>query len=259
MNTPKVLFFDIETSSMMSYHWGLREENISLNQIIEYSNIMCYAAKWGHNKKIFTDAIWDYDDYIPHSRDDYSVVYTLRELLDEADIVVAHNAPFDVKVFNTRCIYHGMKPVSPFVTVDTLAIARRKFRFASNRLDSLGDYLGVGRKVQTGGFDLWRNSMEGDEDAQELMVKYNKQDVQLLVDVYHKLRPYDDKTPALSNFYERMVCNACGSEHVRPNGTRTTLTRKYQRYVCTDCGHSMRGTKALPRDVDVKQSILRSC
>ena len=46
--------------------------------------------------------------------------------LDEADIVVAHNAKkFDNRVAAARFMYHGFLPPSPFKTVDTPLAARR--------------------------------------------------------------------------------------------------------------------------------------
>jgi len=63
------------------------------------------------------------------------VVRVLRDLIDEADVVVAHNANgFDNKIAMARILSHGLTPPSPFVSVDTLITARRVFKFGANSL-----------------------------------------------------------------------------------------------------------------------------
>jgi DNA polymerase III epsilon subunit-like protein len=65
--------------------------------------------------------------------------------MDEADLICAHNGDaFDIKKINSRLIVNGFKPPSPFKTIDTLKIARRVFKFDSNKLDNIGRYLSRG-------------------------------------------------------------------------------------------------------------------
>ena len=48
----KILVLDIETSPHTGFHWGLFQQNISLNQLIESSTVLCWAAKWLNKNKI---------------------------------------------------------------------------------------------------------------------------------------------------------------------------------------------------------------
>ena len=149
-----------------------------------------------------------------------------------------HNCDkFDIRKSNAKFIEYGFKPPATYKTVDTLKIARRYFRFDSNKLDSLGEYLGLGRKVKTGGFDLWDRCIQGEEKALRLMEKYNKKDVELLENVYLKLRPWMTNHPNLNLISEtRHNCPICESSKVQRRGFSYSRVNKYQRWQCLECG-----------------------
>lgn len=241
----KILHLDIETSPKTAYVWRMFKENVSIDQLLQETYVLCWCAKWEGSNKMMSDALWNYKKHKRHPEDDSSVVRSIWKLLDEADVVVAHNGDrFDMPVLNSRFVVHGMQPPDPYKTVDTLKIARRKFRFDSNRLDALGIFLGVGRKQDTGGFKLWKDVLAGSEAAMKAMLTYNAQDVNLLEKVYKKLRAWDSGIHPLSTFStsERPTCNACGSAKVHKKGLHIAQTRIYQRWKCADCGHPMRST-----------------
>lgn len=248
MTKPKILLLDIETAPKTAFVWSMWKENIGLNQLEKDGYVLCYCAKWLQEGKVFSDAIWDYEDYQKDPENDYNIIASVHELLEQADVVIAHNGRgFDIPTLNARFVTHELQPPSPYKIVDTLKIARAKFRFTSNRLDALGMFLGEGRKIQTGGFDLWRNVMLQDTKAQAQMVKYCKQDVQLLENVYLRLRAWDNTHPNVALYIEsdKPVCPVCGSEHVHKKGYDYSRTYKYQRYKCIDCGHNIRDRKSL--------------
>ncbi len=107
-----------------------------------------------------------------------------------------------------------------------------RFKFSSNKLNDLGEYLGVGKKVDTGGFKLWLGCMNGEKKSWLLMEKYNIQDVNLLEAVYQKLIPWADNTPLMK---DGLVCNKCGGE-VQFRGAYITRTHIGKRYQCKKCG-----------------------
>lgn len=144
---------------------------------------------------------------------------------------------FDNRKVNARLIKHGFTPPSPYQTIDTKNVAKKYFAFDSNKLTHLGQYLNLGQKVETGGFQLWIDCMAGKEDAWKRMIKYNKQDVELLTQIYLKLRPWIDTHHNINVLDERMgSCPKCGSEKIQKRGFSITRTRKRQRYHCQDCG-----------------------
>jgi DNA polymerase elongation subunit (family B) len=237
---PKVLFFDIETAPMLAWVWRRFETNVIDVESQWY--MLCWAAKWQGSKNVFTSALPDFENYKKDREDDLGVIQELWAVLDEADIVIGHNGDaFDIKKFNARALVHGLGPPSPYQTVDTLKVARRYFKFDSNKLDVLGDQLGVGRKVQTGGFSLWKGCMEGNPKAWAKMVRYNKRDVTLLEEVYNKLLPWMVTHPNLNVYSHGDGCPKCGSSRMKRNGCRVGRTAKSQQYKCLDCGGHAQG------------------
>jgi len=236
----RILIFDIETAPNRASVWGMWKQNIAQNQVLQYGYVLCYAAKWLGEDRVLMDALPFYKEYNKDMENDYMVCKSLWELLDKADIVIAHNGgSFDVPIMNTRFCFHGMKPPSPYKVIDTLKIAKAQFRFPSNRLDSIGAYLGVGRKVENSGMDLWNGCRDGDLDSWAQMGEYNIGDVELLEQIYLKLRPFDKMHPNVG-IYDRTAtkrCTVCGSEDLVVGENVYTNLSSFTSYQCSCCGH----------------------
>lgn len=227
------LFLDIETAPNLSWIWGKWEQNALGNKLDWY--VMSYAYRWEHETEVKVRALTDFAGYDRHPNSDKALIKTLWPLLDKADIVVAHNGDkFDLKKINTRFVIHGLRPPTPYKTVDTLKVARNYFAFDSNKLDDLGHYLHIGRKLPHTGFHMWERCMAKDREAWEKMKQYNVHDVELLSAVYYKLQPWDKKHPAV-NLGQRDTCPKCGSDQVQRRGFNFTLLSKAQRYNCQAC------------------------
>lgn len=236
----KILLFDIETSPILANVWGLWNEVRDMKFVEVDWYVLTWSAKWLDSNKTITKALPDYPKtFKADQQDDSALLKDMWKLLDEADMVVGHNAAkFDVKKLNARFLINGMTPPSPYRMIDTLKHAKANFAFTSNRLDALGELLGVGRKVDTGGFELWRGCINNDKKCWKKMCKYNEQDVLLLEKVYLKLRPFMKNHPnvALDGNNKSMACPACGSANLVKRGYAYTNTSKFGRYRCKDCG-----------------------
>ena len=101
---------------------------------------------------------------------------------------MAHNGDkYDLPFIRTRAIVHGIQMFPKYKSIDTLKIARYKYKFPTNKLDDLGSYLGLGNKIKTD-YTLWdRIILNKEEEALEEMIAYCNQDVILLEKVYDKL------------------------------------------------------------------------
>lgn len=207
--------------------------------------IATYAAKWAHESKVFAKALPDYKGYRPGSYNDRSIVADLWKLFDEADIIVAHNGnSFDIKTIQGRFIIHGMPPPSPTKSIDTKLMVKSVARYNSNKLDDLGKNFFDERKIKTD-FDLWEGCINGDPQAWEDMVRYNKKDVILLEKLYLRLRPWATNHPNLGAFTEvANVCPKCSSTEIVYRGFARTTTQIYRRFQCSVCGGWGRTTKS---------------
>lgn len=232
----RILLFDIETAPNVSYTWGKYEQNVIEFQKEWY--MLSFAYKWLGDKRVKAYSLPDFKRYNKDKTDDTDLLKKLWELLNEAEIVIGHNSnTFDIKKSNSRFIERGMKCPSPYLTIDTLKEARKYFYFNSNKLNDLCRHLSIGGKIETGGFDLWLKCMEGDMKSWNKMVKYNKNDVDLLEKLYLKLRPWMSNHPNRSLLSEKeRVCPVCTSNKVVKQGFKYTRVGKYQKWQCTDCG-----------------------
>ena len=228
--SPRILIYDLETAPLLGYAWGQHEVNII--HVVKEPYILCAAWKWYGEKRIHV-ATMEGDE------DDRNVVAKLHELFNEADIIIAHNGDrYDQPVSHAMFIRHGFLPPEPYRQVDTLKVARKHFRFSSNRLNELGKVLGLGEKAQTGGFRTWLGCMDDDPAAWRKMVRYNRQDVALLEKVYEKLLPWITTHPAVNNIAGRPeACPKCLAEgQMQARGWLHLAATKRRRYQCKACG-----------------------
>lgn len=230
---PRILFIDIETAPNIGYTWGKWETDVMA--FLENWYILCFSYCW-LDEKVKCVSIPDFHGY-KKTRNDKEVVKRMWDLLNEADVVVAQNGDnFDIKKINTRFLIHELPPPAPYKTVDTLKVARNKFAFNSNKLDDLGKDLGIGEKIHHTGFNLWLECMNGEKKGWDVMRKYNKQDVELLVRLYKKELPYISNHPNLDGFYKGIVCPKCGSGHIQWRGYDRTKVSIFKRFQCQKCG-----------------------
>jgi DNA-directed RNA polymerase subunit RPC12/RpoP len=224
---------------MLANIWSLWSEVRDMRFVDIDGYVLSWSAKWLDEKTITTKSLPDYKGYKKDPTNDKKLLEDMWKLLDEADVVIGHNAvKFDVRKLNARFILNGMLPPSPYRMIDTLKAAKAHFAFSSNKLDSLGELLGVGRKVEHEGFELWRKCMNGDKTAWKNMCKYNEQDVLLLEKVYLKLRPFIKNHPniTLDGSVDERECPVCGSNNLVKRGYAYTNASKFSRYRCKDCG-----------------------
>jgi len=246
----KILHLDIETAPNTVYSWGLWNQNIGINQIVEPGYTLCWAAKWHDSKEMFFNSM--------HQSNEVDMLEEVWHLLDEADAVVHYNGEkFDIPTLNREFIRMGWEPPSPYHQIDLLRIVRQRFKFPSNKLDYVAQALGLGGKEKHVGMTLWTGCMAGDEQSWKKMESYNRQDVKLLPKLYTKLLPWIKNHPnhALYTSETRPVCPNCGSVHIKKNGVEHTKTLTYQRYKCTECLTPIRGRTNIV-DKDKRKAIL---
>jgi DNA-directed RNA polymerase subunit RPC12/RpoP len=232
----KILLFDVEVSPNLATVWGIFNQNIGINQLLETSKVMCFAAKWVGEKGIIFD-----NEYESGHKNMVKHIYSL---LNDADAVVTYNGDrFDLKVMNREFLKYNIPPPDGVHSIDLLKVVKKRFRFVSNKLDHITQELNIGEKVKHEGHELWIKCMNGDKKAWKDMEKYNKMDVILLDRLYHKLLPWIKNHPnyGLYTEQEHTLCPNCGSTHIVKNGVETTQTMAYQRYRCQDCKTPLRG------------------
>lgn len=229
----KKLFFDIETSynviADFSCGWN---KTISPNQILKERAVICICYKW-HTEDTVHYLTWD------KNQDDKQMLIDFIKIIESADEVIGHNSDrFDIKWLRTRCLYHRLHCPSKFRSLDTLKKAKGSFNFNSNKLDYIGQYLGVGAKQDTGGLQLWIDICEHkNTEALSKMVDYCINDVVLLQDVYNVMNGYihHNTNFAVLNGLPKWCCPECTSKKVKLRKSSTTVMGVIKRHmICED-------------------------
>jgi DNA polymerase elongation subunit (family B) len=225
----KILLLDIETAPSLAYVWGLWDENVPLDRLIESGYMLCWSAKWLGEKEIFFSS--------KYKRSTRQMLKPLHKLLDEADAVVHYNGKrFDIPHINREFLLQGLPPPSPYKQIDLLETVKRQFKFVSNKLQHVSVELGLEGKTKHDGFSLWIGCMEGKKESWDDMETYNIQDTVLLEKVYNKLLPWVKGHTNYSMYNPtKLVCPHCGSTNHQKRGFTFTIASKFQRYQCKDC------------------------
>lgn len=230
----KRLYFDIETAPNIGFFWTAGFKlNISTESIIKERAIICICYKWEEDK-VTHSLNWD------SKQNDKKMLQEFIKVANEADELVGHNGDkFDLSWIRTRCLFHRLEMFPTYTTIDTLKVARSKFKFNSNKLNYIAKYLGIGQKIHTE-YDLWKDIvLNKDKEAMDKMIKYCKMDVILLEKVHKELSLH---IPAKTHYGvifggDRGTCPECGSDDIVRNNKRVTasgLVKVQMR--CKTCG-----------------------
>jgi DNA polymerase elongation subunit (family B) len=223
------LFFDIEVSYCKGWFWRPSyKTSISYNQILEHAKIICISYKWEGQDKVY-NLNWD------NNQNEKLMLEKFIKVVDKADEIVGHNSDrFDIKWIRSRCMFHKVPMFPRYLSFDTLKFYRGSTNQPSNRLDDIGDYFGIGRKVKNEE-GLWIKVVENnDRRALKRMVKYCDGDVLLLEKVYLLAKPYS--LNKVHNTGVKQDCPECGTDNVKLYGyTYLSSGTKKQRVRCNEC------------------------
>jgi len=230
MTGPRILLYDLETSPILAYVWGLWKTNVI--ETVEDWYLLSIAWQWYGEDEIY------FERKSRQRANDRALTQTIWRLFDEADIVVAQNGDqFDQKKAWAKFIQYDLGPPSSYQQIDTLKMAR-KHGFSSKSLDNLAKRLGIGKKLAHQGKNTWLGCIAEDAESWKIMEEYNKHDVWLLNELWAKLAPYSDVAPNMQQWTGNHTCvnPRCGSDSLIKRGVRRTHANVYQAYQCTVCG-----------------------
>ena len=232
---PKILIFDIETSPMEVFVWGLYKQQIPIQNVIKDFSLLSWSAKWLFEPEIMSAKVTGWE---AKNRADGSIIEGLWKLLDEADMVVGHNVQkFDVRKANLRFHINGLRPPMPYRVIDTMKHAMKVFGSSSYKMDYLNKIFGLNMKKDTT-YDLWVRSVNGDEKALQQMLDYNEFDVVVTEELYLDLRGWMKNHPNVALYIdtEDVICTNCGNPDLTWDGHYFTPAGKYKAFRCNNCG-----------------------
>jgi hypothetical protein len=184
--TPKVLIIDIETRSLTVKTFGLRDQNIGLEQVVDDGGILCWSAKWLGSDKVF------FEETKGVKSKEKVILKKLKKLMDEADILLGQNSQkFDIPIINGLLLYYGLiDDVKEHKQIDTLRMSRSKYKFLSHKLQYMSGKLCEIKKqthAKFPGMSLWMEYESKNPKAFAEMKKYNMADVEATEELFLKL------------------------------------------------------------------------
>lgn len=240
---PRVLVYDIEIipHKLEVFAWDpytLIGAPVNY-KILEVANIVTIAAKFMHEKEVFTFSV---DAKNP--RCDKKLLKDFLKLTEQADAMVGHYSDkFDKPFVNQRLLANRLPTLPIIKHLDSYKLFKNKFLNRwSNKLDYIAKLLGHEGKIKTE-WKLWEDVMKGSQSALDKMLKYNKMDVVQLEKILIDLWPHIDHNINMKIKDYNCDCPSCGGNKVRKRGTIMTLKHAYQRYQCQDCGKWYKGEK----------------
>lgn len=230
----KTLYLDIETSPNLGFVWGQWQQNLTLDQLTDFAEMLCFSAKWAGE-----------DEPVQFFRGP-EMVLAAHRLLSEADVVVHfYGSKFDIPHLNREFLQAGLGPANPFKQVDLKLEVAKHFKFTSNKLQHVAEALGLGGKEDNSGWKTWIQCMLGVEEAWTEMRTYNERDVTLLEELHQILLPWLSTQPnAFLYGSDGDGCTKCDGD-LETDGYYRTKLSVFQQYKCLACGHRMRDSKRL--------------
>jgi DNA polymerase elongation subunit (family B) len=237
----RILVLDIELFPMQSFHWQMWDQNIPVDMIIEDWSVACWAAKWFHDDKIIFRSV---QKHCPKKkRNDKEILIEMRDLLDEADVVLTQNGKkFDIKKLFYRFIKHKIKPPSRFMQLDTKIIAKRTAALSSNSLAFMSREINEKyKKLDHGKFPgnkIFLECMKGNEEAWDEMTTYNIHDVLATQEFFEHISPYDQSinwNVFTHNHTNKCFCGSMNFD-LHPTKKKHTRAGRYSLFICRDCG-----------------------
>lgn len=238
---PRVLYFDLESSLMVGYFFGMWQQNISMRRIKKQSHLL--SAAWAYN-----DGEVEGVRLTPEqvkTGDDFDVVVKMVEAINNSDLIVTFNGKkFDMKLLNTRALFWGIPPVKVVKHIDLFEQSKRVFKFPSNSMQNVSMYLGEEGKLQTSGSNLWERCLEWENyqvcnNALEEIFTYNKQDISATRDLHKRFQGWMKGVPNVGTIVNEVTenktlrCIHCGSDDIFPMNDKTyTAVSSFDLYRC---------------------------
>lgn len=153
----------------------------------------------------------------------------------KADILVSYyGTGFDRPFLNAKMLEYNLPPIVNIPEIDLYYTARHKLAISRKSLANVAYYLKVPNKKTAVEGRLWKAAQVGDRKALREIEKHNIADVEVLRDVYLKLRPLVRTHPRVSGL---LPCRFCGGEKLQRRGRIVShLHQAKQRIFCKSCG-----------------------
>lgn len=217
--TAKVTAFDIEAT-------GLKADFAFL--------LTCSFGDVGEKKvELFT--LRSYGDKNPLLYEK-ELVHDVREFMcEDIDVLLSYYGKgYDIPFLNSKMLEYGFDALPNLPHVDLYWTAKSNLSLSRKSMQNVGYFTQISHEKSPVEGRLWKRAMTGDLGALREIEKHNVADIDVLRDVYIKLRPYVRMHPRLNG---NLACRFCGAFRLQNRGLYVThLKNDQQRVQCQACG-----------------------
>jgi hypothetical protein len=131
-----------------------------------------------------------------------------------------------------------------FPLIDTWKTCKNHLKLRNNRLITLQEFLKLENEKNAIKPEQWIRALSGHRPSLNYIIEHCRRDVEVLAEVYHKIRPLITDHPNRGLVSGDGGCPTCGSTRLQRRGFHNARTRRYQRLHCQECGTWSREAKA---------------
>lgn len=169
------VMFDIEASNLDG-DWGA---------------ILCAVFK-PEGEKPF---VYRHDGAKSHGQVDVELVGGIKTQIEKhaqrADILVTwYGTMFDLRYVDTRLLLHQLPKLPSLFHLDLYYVAREVMQVSSRRLDSVAKAFALPVQKTPILPSVWLPALRGEKDAMDYVVKHCALDVEVLEQVFQRLKPH---------------------------------------------------------------------
>lgn len=216
----KTVFLDIETSLLQFYGFRTGMQRPNIDSLVEgHDTTRLLTAAWGTWWDLYNKGADGVVSVGNHHRkgqfkkdplNDEYVLGKLWKVLDEAEVVVAHNAAFDAGWIEGRFMDMGWKKPSKYYVYCTFRTLQG-MNSTSKKLDYLSQKLIGTEKVSHDGLPLWIGCSNGDLESFVKMEEYNIGDIyDTLYQVYMRTALYVNRYKCIDLAGDGLYCTVTG-------------------------------------------------
>ena len=220
----RTAFVDIETSLIRMYGFRLGMQRPNIDSLVDDDKTKLLTAAWGTWWDMYNDgadavkSVGNHHRKQAFKRDPLDDTYVLRKLwtvLDDADIIVAHNAAFDRGWIEGRFMDLGWKQPSKYYVYCTYQTLHG-LNGVSKKLDYLSQKLIGTEKVKHEGLPLWIGCSKGNLESFEKMEAYNIGDIHdTLYKVFMRTALYVNRNKCIDLAGPGIFCSVTGDALTR--------------------------------------------
>lgn len=172
----KIVFYDLETTDLKALMG-----RVLCGSFVTYASDDVVTLRADDPKYRSKDSI-----------DDRKLVVAIRDILEEADMIVGWNSElFDIPFLNARLALAGERPFNPHFHLDLMWYSGgSSMRIGSKKLDNVAKFFDLDQQKTPITWKDWQRAATGDIEAMHMVVKHCEADVLILKEVYDHLLPY---------------------------------------------------------------------